>query len=115
MGGLTRCRFQGQPDRLGNLIITDFARAPRTRLVEKSIDPALRIAAPPLSHRVGIDIERRANLFVFQTSRRRQHNPGTARQLLRRATPASKTFQFLAFSSRQINRYRVPGLLQFFH
>jgi len=42
MGCTTRCRFQRQTDRFGNLIIADLARPPR--LIQKPVKPALRIA-----------------------------------------------------------------------
>jgi len=87
-------------------IIADLARPPRPQLIQKSVKPAFRIAAPPFADCVRIDIQRRTNLFVLQTFRSKQDNPSPTGQPLRRPTATRETLKFLSFFSRQINRHR---------
>src|SRR5215467_13360901 len=100
VGCTTRCCFQRQTDRFGNLIIADLARPPRPQLIQKSVKPAFRIAAPPFADCVRIDSQRRTNLFVLQTFRSKQDNPSPTGQALRRPTATRETLKFLPFLSR---------------
>src|SRR3546814_19057865 len=48
----SRRRLQGQPDRLGDLVIADLARPARPRLVVKPVETLFGETPPPLADRV---------------------------------------------------------------
>jgi hypothetical protein len=103
------CGLQGQANRLGDLIVTDLTRRPRSRLVIQSLNPPFREPSAPFAHGVQLCTKPLADYLVLQTFGRRQHNPRSPRQSLRRSTLPGKALELLALLSRQFDRDRTPA------
>jgi hypothetical protein len=83
-----RGSLQRQPDRLGNFIIANLARAAGTRLVVKSIHAAICKSPPPFADGVLNRSDAASNHLVLQSLGRQQYNARPLRQALcRTPTP----------------------------
>jgi len=100
---IPRRRLQRQANRLGDRIIADLARRPWTRFVQQSLDPPFREPPSPLAHGIRRSVHPCANVFVFKTLSRQQHNPRALSQALRRPPTRRQPLKFTALAFAQVN------------
>src|SRR3546814_3568634 len=81
----SRRRLQGQPDRLGDLVIADLARPARPRLVVKPVETLFGETPPPLADRVLHRPNAMGDRLVVQPRGRQQDDVRALRQALGRA------------------------------
>ena len=115
MGAAGRRFLQRAGDDLGDLLVADPVRRPRTWLVVEPVEPALGKAPAPLADRVRVGPHPLDNGLVLQPLCRRKHNPRPPRQSLGCLPPSRQSLKLTPLRFRQDDRYRrsaYPSALQ---
>jgi hypothetical protein len=101
-----RRRLERLANDFGDVVIANLARRARTRLVEKTVNPALGEPPPPFAHRVGGCVDAQADVSVFRAFSREQDDTRPLRQPLRCLPARRQALQLPPLNRRQINRNR---------
>src|SRR5258708_25266449 len=99
-------RLQGQPDRLGDLVIADLARPARTGLVQKSVQALLGKSPAPFADCVLDSARAFGDRLVFQPVRRQQDDLRALRQALCWAPAPRQSLKPAALLLAQLNQPR---------
>ena len=84
MRGICRGRLQRERQHTLHILVAQLVRGAGTRLVHKSIQTGLKIAPPPLAHRVLHGVESAGNGCVAEPIGGQQNDPRPHGQRLRR-------------------------------
>ena len=112
MGGLARPLVERGGDQLLDSCVIELARRAGPRLIEQSVEPALKKAAAPLAHRLPNDTAGLGHLDVVLPFYARQDDPRTQRQSLRGLMPARPLEQLIGLLSRQLQLPQLRSLVQ---
>src|SRR3546814_13626652 len=107
----SRRRLQGQPDRLGDLVIADLARPARPRLVVKPVETLFGETPPPLADRVLHRPNAMGDRLVVQPRGRQQDDVRALRQALGRAPAPRPPLEIAALHLAPPNPHRSPAHL----